>query len=208
MEISRGYSIRGKSKGKLRHWSALLEKWSQGIDRYIDLTDGDIPYWYKERANVSFLAGAAWQCGWVAMQEFERDKQKPKGRHKTWKGRCDLYLCSESGDNFVEAKYKWLSLNSRNLLSNIDKVLGEAVSDAHDSKCRQDISAVGVAFIPLYAQSKHRDEIGSLLEEIISQVNMTQADAWAWCFPDTMRQEVNDIDYLNPGIIMLAKLAS
>ena len=97
MEINRGYSIRGKSEGNLRHWSALLERWSQGIDRYIDLTDGDIPYWYKERANVSFLAGAAWQCGWVAMQEFERDKQKPKGRHKTWKGRCDLYLCSESG---------------------------------------------------------------------------------------------------------------
>ncbi|MBO0613927.1 hypothetical protein [Thiothrix fructosivorans] len=207
MEINRGYSIKGKSKGKLRHWSVLFEKWSQGIDLYIDVTDGDVPYFYKERASVSFLAAAAWQCGWVAMQEFETEKRKPKGRYKAWKGRCDLFICSENRSDFIEAKYKQLSLNSKNLVENLDKVLADAVSDAHDSKCRQDINAVGVAFIPFYAHSKHEHEIDALVEEAISQIKITEADAWAWCFPDSMRRVASDNDYLNPGMIMLAKLA-
>lgn len=163
MKINRNYLIKGKNKGKLRHWASLFEKWLEGIDRYISLTEGDVPYWYRERANVSFLAGAAWQCGWVAMQEFETEKQKPKGRNKAWKGRCDLFICSEDRADFVEAKYKWISLNSRTLMEKLDKVLEDAVSDAHDSKCRQDISAVGVAFIPFYVHSKYKDEIDILL---------------------------------------------
>ena len=40
----------------------LIEAWGGVMDQYIDQSGGeDLPYWYNERANASFLAAAAWK---------------------------------------------------------------------------------------------------------------------------------------------------
>jgi hypothetical protein len=213
MDITRGYAIKGKSRGKLKHWSSLLDEWSANIERYMKFTGGDVPYWYKERANVSILAGAAWRSGFIALQEFEAEKQTPEGKSTdqtadTWKGRCDLYIGSATNQHdLVEAKYKWLSLNSNSFVERANKLVDKALADAQDSKCGSDISSVGVAFIPVYAHSKHTETIDALIQKNLEQVATIDLDAYAWCFPPSMRQHILDDDYINPGILLLAKIA-
>lgn len=214
MDITRGYVIKGKSRSKLKqHWSGLLDEWAANIERYIKFTNGDVPYWYKERANVSILAGAAWRSGLIALQEFESEKQTPEGKSdhqepNTWKGRCDLYICTPTHqDDLVEAKYKWLSLNSNSFAEHANNLVNKALSDAQDSKCGGNISSVGVAFIPVYAHSKHVEVIDELIENSLKEITTIDLDAYAWCFPTSMRKFTLDNDYINPGILLLAKIA-
>jgi hypothetical protein len=83
----------------------------------------------------------------------------------------------------------------------------KALADAQDSKCGSDISSVGVAFIPVYAHSKHTETIDALIQKNLEQVATIDLDAYAWCFPPSMRQHILDDDYINPGILLLAKIA-
>jgi hypothetical protein len=213
MEINRGYSIRGKSRGKLRHWSGMIEEWLLNIERYGRVTDGDVPYWYNERANVSVLAGAAWRCGWVALEEFQTEKQEPVPEEgdvidaKRWKGRCDLFICSDRRSDTIEAKFKWLSLNSKDIEGQSSQLLDKALSDAHNTSCGENIYAVGVAFIPFYIkESALFRDIDEQIDEALDEMKKTGADLIAWCFPEFMRDKVSEKGYIHPGVVMLAKL--
>jgi len=213
MEINRGYSIKGKSRGKLRHWSGMIEEWLLNIERYGRVTDGDVPYWYNERANVSVLAGAAWRCGWVALEEFQTEKQEPVPEEgdvidaKRWKGRCDLFICSDVRSDTIEAKFKWLSLNSRDIEGQSSQLLDKALSDAHNTSCGESIHAVGVAFIPFYIkEAALSEDIDELIDGALDEMKKIGADLIAWCFPEFMRDNVSEKGYIHPGVVMLAKL--
>ena len=211
MDIANGFVINGKSRGKLKHWSGLLHEWSSNIERYMKYTNGDIPYWYKERANVSILAGAAWRSGFIALQEFEADKQISVDETTiselySWKGRCDLYIGSSTNQHdLIEAKYKWLSLKSDDFNKYATNLVNKALADAKASQCGGDISAVGVAFIPVYLHAKYMENIDDIIKNTIAQIKEMELDAYAWCFPNTMRQRILDNNYLNPGIFLFAK---
>lgn len=72
-------------------------------------TLGDLGWFYNERANIGFLAAAAWmQPGWVALEEYGQDKRW--GAEKRV-GRADLYIGAQLNGHFpdveIETKAVW-----------------------------------------------------------------------------------------------------
>ena len=71
MEIIRGFN----TKKKLEHWSSICEEWLLINERFSRLTEGGgEAFACKERANIGLLAGAAWKCGRIALEEFHSIK--------------------------------------------------------------------------------------------------------------------------------------
>lgn len=218
MESITGYTI--KNKKHLGHWNALMEEWMLCIERYCRLSNGDAPYWYTERANVGLLAGAAWRCGWIALEEFQSEKidvsanettSKTNAAPKTtWNGRCDLWMASEKSAEVVEAKFTWLNLLSKQLPELAGACLELALQDAANTQAGTDVKAVGVAFLPIYAKA---DQIGdetaltTLLHETLPRLETLPADLVAWSFPKGLRAHVGE-QYNNylPGVLLLAKV--
>jgi len=199
----RGYHI--KQRKGMSHWEPLLEEWLVAIERFCRVTNGnDAPYWYNERANVGILAGAAWRCGRVALEEFQYEKgykNKPK-----WLGRADLWLASDSHEELIEAKFGWCSLKSNNgVMNKAQKVLDSAAKDACVSrKGDQDIVAIGVAFVPFFAKKRESKNLNALIEAAITDARMCNCHALAWCFPKHTRDAVSENGNFLPGIVLLA----
>jgi hypothetical protein len=90
ISLSRGYT------SALRKYDAIMHPHDSG-------------YTHSERANVSFLAAAAWKKGWVAIQEpiFYKNKEEKSSR-----GRADLIIQYKPNGKTrlsfgFEAKQKW-----------------------------------------------------------------------------------------------------
>lgn len=211
----KGKSIRDKKRNSLKHWDILLNRWQKAVDDYCKIADGDAPYWYNERANVSVLAGAAWGCGWAALEEFQYEKteideseRKRKVKKNTWNGRCDLFLCNKTDSELVEAKFKWLSLMSNDLVSGIERVLSAATKDASSTKGDSSDRAIGVAFISLYIKSKHVNDVEQRINDAIRMFPEVDADCFSWCFPKVHRHsKQGEYENILPGIVMFAKVA-
>lgn len=210
------YSIRSK---KLSHWEPLIEEWILSIERYSRLTNGDAPYLYNERANVGVLAGAAWRCGRIALEEFQSEKsgeslneQTGKVAYTERKGRCDLWICDEQSDEeVIEAKFKWVNMLSSKKGDLAEICLRDAVGNARTTRGREKIRSIGTAFLPVYANSKKIKDTKVLETKIADTIQMAQglkADLVAWCFPKRLREYVGEEfgNYL-PGVILLAKEA-
>ncbi len=206
METIRGYHL--KQRKGLSHWDAILEEWLLAIERFCRIMGGyDAPYFYNERANIGVLAGAAWRCGRVALEEFQYDKgykNKPK-----WLGRADLWLASEGLEELIEAKFKWVSLRSRKSISQIaEDVLDKATTAAKESDgLKESDKTIGVAFFPLYTKKKDMNEIDKLIENALEEFFFINYHAIAWCFPKETRKYVSENDDILPGIVMIIKNA-
>jgi len=200
----RGYHV--KQRKGMGHWEPILEEWLLGIERFCRVTGGDeAPYWYNERSNIGVLAGAAWRCGRVALEEFQfvkGFKNKPK-----WLGRADLWIASDQHEELIEAKFKWCSLNSRNGIASVaNDTLDLATSDAKKSRGGGlELKAIGVAFVPFYTKECEIEKLGSLIDSAISNLKTSNYHAMAWCFPRETRQSNSAKGNYLPGIVMLAK---
>ena len=208
------YSVEGfYTRGtKLSHWEPICEEWILLGKRYSRMTEyGENAFGYGELPNVSMLAGAAWRCGYIALQEFAWDKQKENGRS----GRADLYLCNtEYTEEYIEAKFDWLSLQSRDPSGVIDKAMKNALNDAVRTKqSSRHIKTVAVSFIAIYSKLTDYDEIYEALETQIQAIwqmpmNGRKPDLMAWNFPEKLWQEGNrntETKDLSLGVIMLAQ---
>lgn len=218
METFADYLI--KNKRQLGHWDALLEEWLLCIERFSRITEGDVPYWYNERANIGVLAGAAWRCGRIALEEFQYEKidvslsgETDEDIQKNWAGRCDLWISSERAEELIEAKFRWINMRSDKMIDIAQRVLDDAVRDATNTKGLDDIKAIGVAFLPVYTKAnklnlQDNELIHLLINETINNACKIKADAIAWCFPKRLRQHVaQKHDNYLPGVIVLAKTA-
>jgi hypothetical protein len=84
--------------------------WRDWMDGQIDAwsADGQAPYYYEERPNVSLLAGAFWRHQWNCMQDGGIPKT---GKHK---GYLDLWAWNRGGDVlYIEAKIAWIQRRKR-----------------------------------------------------------------------------------------------
>ena len=80
----------------------VLNEWIHCLALYVDdpvLGAKYNPFSYNERVHVSFLAAAAWRCGFVAMEEFRTRKGDDKAV-----GRGDLMLKLGKTVLCIEAK--------------------------------------------------------------------------------------------------------
>ncbi len=204
MTTLRGYQIRPR-KG-LRHWEALLEEWLLCIERYCRVAAGeDAPFVYTERANIGLLAGAAWRCGWIALEEFQYKKgfrNKPK-----WNGRADLYLGSERTEEMIEAKFSWLSLSSpKNAPKRAASVLAAAIKASRETRgADADLKCLAVAFLPVWLPADHRGDLETQINSTVDELkDASEFHALAWCFPKEYRQIENSAKNYTPGVIMIA----
>lgn len=203
MIYNRGFKL---YKKKLKHWVPLCEEWLLSIERYSRIMEGgDAAFGYNERANIGLLAGAAIRCGSIALEEFQSTKLHDKEEKR---GRADLWICNEnSQEEIIEAKFKWLSLNSRNEVTLVQGVLNAACDDAIKSRCGdKDVNGVGVAFIPLYIKETKVDNLGEQVENILQSLDKNiKCDLMVWCCPKEEATYAFDNGDITPGIIMLAK---
>lgn len=197
----RGYSV--KNRKGLKHWEALLEEWLLCIERYCRVAAGeDAPFIYTERANIGVLAGAAWRCGRMALEEFQY--QKGYKNKEKWNGRADLYLASEDTEEMIEAKFGWLSLSSAaRVKSRVQRVLSLAVKDAKKTKGgHTGTSCVAVAFLPAWLPTKHPEKLEPKIAAAIAALPATNCHAVAWCFPKEYRLVESSNGNYTPGVIM------
>lgn len=153
----RGYLI--KNRKGLKHWDPLLEEWLLCIERYCRVAAGeDAPFIYTERANIGVLAGAAWRCGRMALEEFQYEKGYRN--KKKWNGRADLYLASDSTEEMIEAKFGWLSLSTtRRVQDRIKATLNLAINDAKETKGQAGPSCIAIAFLATWLPTKSCEKL-------------------------------------------------
>ena len=197
--------MRLRNRKGLNHWHSLLEEWMLTIERYCRIMDGgDAPYFYNERANVGLLAGAAWRCGWVALEEFQ--SLKGYRNQKKTNGRIDLWLATERDEELVEAKYNLLSLNSIDMEKQVASTMLEAQKDAKRSGgVYPDLNAIAIGFFPVYATLGRTDDIDEVIGDALDIFKGYDYHAMAWSFPrETRNIEYEGSRYI-PGVIMLIK---
>lgn len=197
----RGYLI--KNRKGLKRWEPLIEEWLLCIERYCQVAAGeDAPFIYTERANIGVLAGAAWRCGRIALEEFQY--QKGYKNKRKWNGRADLYLASEITEEMIEAKFGWLSLSTpERVLERIKIVLTLAEADAKETQGgHTDTSCTAVAFLPAWLPTKHPDGLEPKIKAAIECLPESASHAVAWCFPKEYRRVENSIGNYTPGIVM------
>lgn len=173
-----------KTNKQLEYWIPMCKSWAFNIERYTRLTElGDAPYDNNERANVGLLAGAAWSCGNIALEEFQTTKGTGKNEKN---GRIDLWICSENGtEDCIEAKFKRMSLKG-DYLTHIQSTLDKAVDDADFSRGGdEDIASVGIAFIVFYIKNSPISDIIKALDSAIQDVRSNvEHDLLSWCYPE------------------------
>ncbi len=164
-------------KKKYKNWTGVFEEYTNFTDRYIrvyldqyDEGGGDAPYWNNERTNIGMLAASCWANGWVALEEFSTEKTKEDRSNGT--GRCDLWVSSQNGkENFaIEAKKGDSSLASKDLISNLKKILESACADAENLREEEGDIRLGVAFMHLYLVKSKLDQTLELVNNTISEI--------------------------------------
>lgn len=193
-----------KVKRRLKHWTPICEAWAFNLERYCRLADvGDIPYYTNERANVGFLAGAAWSAGAIAMEEFPCDKGTTGNEVS---GRVDLWICSENGkEEYIEAKFKSVSVHG-NYINQINKVMEKAIAAAQHTKGDSDSRTVAISFIAFEINEPSSDKVLEYSENALIDISkQVDFDLLAWCFPESCVEYVAD-DWVFPGIVMIGKV--
>lgn len=203
--------LRLKRDRRMNHWHSLIEEWVLAHERYARFSVDDAAYWYTERANIGVLAGAAWRCGMVAIEEFQTTKDNSLssriGDRKTWKGRCDLWIARDGHQEIIEAKYRPISLRSKMAGDIAAAALSRAVGDAINSRWAEELYATGLVFLPVFSNvrfTESSDTLVAKIETLVEELWLLDPTLLAWCFPDATRKLLgpNRKCYW-PGLIML-----
>jgi len=200
--IQRGFLL---SKS-LAHWQPLLEEWLLMIERYCSVVEQDAPYWYNERATTSLLAGAAWRCGGIALEEFQTEKQT-EGEERI-KGRADLRLVIADNWDSIEAKVSYLS-DSHDTPRVVTR-LEQACEDVKKVPKAEDELRIGVLFCCPEISVSDYGPVDMKLETFRAALMSIKNDAFAWCFPAITRELTPASgqykDYRYPGLFLLARI--
>lgn len=163
---------------RLRALERVLRKWIRELKRY-ELAMNDVPWWYTERASVGMLAAAAVRLGWTALEEYSVEKgprpvkdrkltpEEKKVRHK---GRCDLYLCDESGkiDFAIEAKQAWQSIQTDNEASQVVRQWQVVHDDANRLvKEEADLKVAAVFVVPYLRPGATETEVARSFRDLM-----------------------------------------
>lgn len=163
----------GSSK-RAKDYRSLFGKWHDLLSwsalRLSKTDSPDHPFWYGERTNVGWIALAAYEEGWLPIQEpsiTRKKKIRSRGKIRTKKiaGRSDLWILKGQGKNQtlidLEAKEADMSLQSFLALEkpfsfpgDIRAKLKAAVRDVSNkhTEIKGDVG-IGIVFIRLYLRN-------------------------------------------------------
>lgn len=103
----------GNKTAEKNFWRILLNKWFEIMDKYIEESKDDLPYWHSERANTGFIAAAAWKMDALAIEEYYTDRVFSSNRYK---GHCDLWIKYNNFEFSAEAKQLWRKKYDKKLI--------------------------------------------------------------------------------------------
>jgi hypothetical protein len=136
-------------------WHSILSKSTTWLARS---SEPDHPYWYGERTNVGWLALAAYEKGWLPLQEPTVPRRGKRA------GRSDLWVYASRGPNTrvydFEAKDAWLNVDSPKNPQTfyrrdyIKKNLKKALKQLKKPQGYAGHSGVGLVFVRLYGNKK------------------------------------------------------
>ncbi|GHU43497.1 hypothetical protein AGMMS50289_10010 [Betaproteobacteria bacterium] len=202
-----GLHIARKPK-RYEHWNKIIPAWVELHTRYAKFS-GDAAYQYTERSNTGILASAAYQAGYVALEEYQATKINEYGEE--WLGRCDLWV--SDGKNFseiIEAKQPECFVvieRAERVVEVANNFLQSALSDARNTLYGYVGKGSGIAFLPVYASAVPSEtEIQSLVEAVRDS-KAIEADVIAWCFPEETRGLVGKNDKIYSGLFVVIKAA-
>ena len=141
----------------------LLREWSQVCTDYRTRVDGDLPWHYKERAQIGFLAAAAWRLKGAALEEWHTEKLS---EGKSRKGRGDLWVQVSGGAWHIEAKLVlvWLRPSPNSGVKRVGATLRKACRDASEMKRYKGERRVGVVFAVPRVARKHASDCERLVK--------------------------------------------
>ena len=153
---------------KLTRLHSVFFRLGELTDEYCRKYDDDAPYWYNERANVSFLAGAIWRCGGMALEEYSSDKIWAA---EDYPGRTDLWFQYDGKEYVAEAKIAWITLapDRQEIVDEIEGELNKAVGDAQNNPEKADYK-IGIVFIVPRAQNSDRQAVANMLAYLMSAI--------------------------------------
>ena len=196
-------------------WKPLFQRWTEFVERYVNINNGgDAPYWYNERASLSLFTGAAWDLGYIALDEFGTQKVKGEPEDMGY-GRCDAWISTETHEVSIEAKqlHHIVSANKMDVAGRqVSKYLKMAYTDA-TKLTYTDGARLGIAFCsPCFHESEwnssSRDQlISSLISAIINE--NPNIDLIACSFPEQANSLTSDKGEFKgrvfPGTIAVAQ---
>ncbi len=176
---------------RFQHFRPILESWVTVCHKYQNtVQEGDGVLYYRERAQVGFLAAAAWLSDGVALEEWCTEKKSKNGQSRT--GRADLWLQRENFRVHIEAKHVWIDLNDpTKAIQKVKGKLAVAQSDACDiSHDERREHRVGVLFAaptmrrcasPTQAETRLKEWVAGLekLENCIALAATFDPARWA-----------------------------
>lgn len=210
-DISRGLKVSRRSPLRpiLAQWSNLNYHFgSQWVK-----SSNDAPWWYNERASLSFFAGAVWKSRGWAFEEFiaNRMVRKPGTPARQMPGRCDISFGIGDLEFLAEAKQCWPSLG--NLPPSLRKI-NASLQDALD-QCRSiddwGIPAYAMVFASPRVNATRGDQVEHLLGEFIGAICELRNVQLAWAFPPLARAlhpTGRNKHRIYPGIALILKRAS
>jgi hypothetical protein len=182
------------------HWHSILEEWILCTERFSRLWNGEeTSYLYKEVSNVGTLAAAAWKAGFISSQGIRLEKKKGKENRL---GRGDLYIGSDIGDEWIEAKFSWLSIDKkRSAAECLSKTLGAALEAASECREHDDEDLRGCAFFGLKQKTGKIEKIDVDIARVVREFLDQDVSIVAWCFPKENREREFD-GLIFPGVIL------
>lgn len=194
---------------ELRSLHAVLKEWvrlNQLLGRQWSKEGNDLPWWYNERALLSLFAGAVWNTGGHAFEEFSEIKHKSKRRRKG-NGRVDLWFKTSGGEFRAEAKDTEIPITNRSQQQkSLHALMKRAVADARrnpaDGFSRRLAIAIAVPYMRAGLGAKKQQEQISWFLSLFDEVDY---DAVAWSFPPLKKLPIFN-DWVCPGIVIMIKL--
>ena len=168
----------------LKAWLTIHQDFSKKVK------DEDALYFYNERATLSTLAGAAWKCGFYALEEYASYKTK---KRKLKNGRTDLWLRKNDHTEYViEAKQVYVSMSpaASKTEDKIVTALDEAKRDAKASRNQK--QGLGIVFVVPEIPPSKKAQVGEYVTAFIGKLEQIPCDLLSYTF-------VEDIDYLPEG---------
>ncbi len=193
-------------KDVLKNWQKL-----NGSPEW--LNDGDAPWWYNERASLSFFAGAIWLSGGWAFEEFSTYRTiTSRGKAKLKSGRSDIAFKIKDTFFLAEAKQCWLTLTDKNII-NVSNYVAQMLDQACD-EVRQvrerGYKHLGIAFVGPSIHESKKEDVEILLAKLIDRLLAIRGTTIAWTFPKVARELKPPSRYKNyiyPGTIVVIKKA-
>ncbi len=191
----------------MSHWDATLREWVQLNEEIYRMANKEFaPYSYRERPNVSALAGAAVRAGWLALEECWLSKTD--ALQENYDGRADLMLWKGKLSCIVEAKLTCDGFSQ--LPGKIAKRRASARAEATKTLWHKASEHVAVTFvIPRFPlDSRYHLECEALVDHCRDLTRGDSSAIFASVFPGVVQKRTadqNDKGMASAGVILLGE---